>query len=278
MSDLIDAIIKTRKTTADIFTKALINLEGNSEVEIREKLLSEIKNCNEIFPEGWYSPPPSGVAILLDEKPFKRLGYDSLRKSDFWPQEDLHLEKESVGMIFFSPVDRKTNMIGDIGFTFYKGNNEEIKKHIKKSYEAILEIAKKAQVGMTFSELCSFADNLLKDRFKITRWITKYSDPRGINLGHTIPGSYEKINFGKSFEETKNTITKGRMYIKEIENFKIPETCAFTIESRLEDINKPYLPSVYFHFIVCFDNGKKIILENFNQIFNTVGMNYMNLK
>jgi len=278
MTDLIEAIKKARETTANIFIKSLNHLERNSEIEIGEKILFEVKNHNELFSEGWYSPPPFGVSILLDKKPFKRLEYVSLRNSDFWPKEDLFLEKESVGMIFFSPVDCKTNMIGDIGFTLYKGNNEEIKKHIKKSYETILEIAKKAQVGMTFSELCFFMDDLIKDRFEITKWITKHSDPIGMNLGHTIPGSYENINFGKSFEEIKNTITKGRIYIKEIENFKIPETCAFTVESRLKDIHKSYLPSVYFHFIVCFNKGEKTILENFSQIFKQVGMDYMNTK
>lgn len=278
MSDLINAVKKAREITSNIFVKSLINLEGNSEVEIREKIFSEIKNHNEIFSEGWYSPPPLGVTVLLDQKPFKRLAYDSLRNPDFWPKKDLYLEKESVGMIFFSPVDRKTNMIGDIGFTLYRGDNKEIKEHIKKSYYTILEIAKYAQVGMTFSELCSFTDNLVKNHFKITRWITKYSDPRGMNLGHTVPGSYDKIDFGKSFEEIRSTITKGRIYIKEIENFKIPKTCAFTVESRLEDLDKQYLPTVYFHFIVCFDNGEKTILENFSNIFKTVEMDYMNIK
>jgi hypothetical protein len=276
MSDLIDTIKETREITADIFAKSLVDVKGNSEVEIREKILLEIKNHSEIFSEGWYNPPSSGIAVLLDKRPFERLEYTSLRDSDFWPQKDLRFEEESIGMIFFSPVNRKTNMIGDIGFTLYTGNNKEIKKHIKKSYETIFQIAKNAQVSMTFSELCSFADNLLKDHFKIVKWVTRNSDPKGMNFGHTIPGSYEKINFGKSFEEVKNTITKGRIYIKETENFKIPETCAFTVESRLKDINKPHLPSVYFHFIVCFNKGKKTILENFSEIFKTVGMGYMN--
>lgn len=275
MSDLIDSVKKTREITADAFTKSLVNLEGNSEVEIGEKILFEIKKHAEIFPEGWYCPPPSGVSILLDTKPYTRLKYDSLRKPEFWPQENIRLEKESVGMFFFSPIDCQTNMIGDIGFPFYRGDDEAIKKHIRKSYNVILQIAKHAEVGMTFPELCYFADNLLKDNFKITKWITKHSDPVGMNLGHIVPGSNEKINFGESFEEIRNTITKGRIYIKEIENFKIPETCAFTVESRLESINNPDLPSVYFHFIVCFDKGEKTILENFENIFKAVNMDYI---
>ena len=100
----------------------------------------------------------------------------------------------------------------------------------------------------------------------------------GMNLGHTIPGSYKPLDFGKSFEEIRETITKKRIFIKENVDFKIPETCAFTIESRFEDAHKSYLPSVHFHFIVCFDKGKKIIMSNFDKIFSAVGMDYMNAK
>ena len=276
MSDLVDSIIKTRELTADIFVKSLVDFENKSEFEIAQNILSVVKKNSEIFSEGWYSPPSFGVAVLLDLIPFKRLEYDSLRKAEFESMHDIYFGKETVGMIFFSPIDKKTNMIGDIGFTIYTGNSKEIQNHLKNAYEAILDIAKHAEVGMTFDEVCSFADNRLKNNFKITRWITKHSDPNTMNLGHTIPGSYENINFGKSFEDIKSTITKGRIYIKENVNFKIPETCAFTVESRLEDINNSNLPSVYFHFIVCFNKGKKIILENFEQIFSKVGMDYMN--
>ncbi|OGI65215.1 hypothetical protein A3A95_03815 [Candidatus Nomurabacteria bacterium RIFCSPLOWO2_01_FULL_39_18] len=280
MLELIDAIIKTRETVADIFVKSLVNLEGNSEVEIVKKILTEIKNHNEIFPEGWYSPPPAGVAVLLDQKPFERLKYDSLRNPDFWPKENLRLEKETVGLIFFSPIDRKTNMIGDIGFTLYRGNNEEIKQHLRKAYKNILEVAKHAEVGMRFSDLCMFAINLFQDKFKITRWASISSDPNvSINIGHSVPGSFENNpTFGNTFEKIKESIRTKRVHLIGTENFYIPKTCAFTVESRLENFDNPNLPSTYFHFIVCFDNGKKTILENYSEIFKTVGMDYMNVK
>src|SRR4051812_18542827 len=94
---LINSIINTRKLGATIFVNALTNLDGLSELAIKEKLVSEIKKHNEIFPDGWYNPPPSGIAVILDQKPFKRLLYDSLRNPIFWPQENLCLEKETVG-------------------------------------------------------------------------------------------------------------------------------------------------------------------------------------
>ncbi len=278
MPGLIETIIKTRETAADIFAKSLTNIDGLSELEIKEKLVSEIKKHNEIFTEGWYNPPPSGIAVLLDQKPFDRLKYESLRKPEFWPKKNLRLEKETVGLIFFSPIDRSTKMIADIGFTIYRGNNEKIKNHLKNTYAVILKIAEHTKVGMEFSEICSFALGLYKNKFKITKWVAISSDPNAaINLGHTVPGSFEKnFTFGENFEEIKETIRTKRVPIIETEHFKIPETCAFTIESRLEGLHNPNMPSAYFHFIVCFDKGQKTILQNYSQIFSTVGMGYMN--
>ena len=54
MSNLIETIIKTRELTADILTKSLVNIENNTETEIAQKILSEVKNHKEIFQEGWY--------------------------------------------------------------------------------------------------------------------------------------------------------------------------------------------------------------------------------
>jgi len=279
MADLIDAIIKTRETTAQIFAKSLVSLDGNTESEIVKKFLAEVESHNELFSEGWYSPPPKGAAVLLDTKPFKRLQYDSLRKPEYWPNETSRLEKESVGMIYFSPVDRKTGMLGDIGFTIYRGENDKIKQHIKNSYAAILEIAKLASVGMKFSELCSLAGSLFDNKFKITRWVTTNSDlNQSMNLGHSVPGSFENdLPMRTTLEEIRQTIRTKRVHVIVIdtENFEIPETCAFTIESRLEDIGDPGMPSVYFHFMVCFNKGQKTILENFSEIFKTLGMDYM---
>lgn len=277
MTDLIDAIIRTRKTAGDICAKSLEKIEDLSEVEMAEKILVEIKNHTELLPEGYYNPPPAGVGVLFDEKPFERLRYDSLRNEKYWPSNDSKFSKDAVGMIYFSPLDRETNMLGDIGCTIYKGDDPEIKEHIRKSYETLLAIAEHTKVGMKFSDICSFASNLIQGKFKLTRWITRNSAPEGMNLGHTIPGSYEELNFGKTFEEVKNTITKKRIFIKEITDFKIPETCAFTIESRLEDAHKPHLPSVHFHFIVCFDKGKKKILSEFDTIFKAINMDYMQI-
>ncbi len=277
MSEIIDSVIKTRKISEQIALKSLTEIEGISEAELKDRIILEFTKHSEIFEEGYYSPPPKGIAVLFAEKPFDRFRYDNLRNPKYWSNDQFKFNKNTVGMIYFSPVNCKTNMIGDIGFTFYIGDDEKIKQHIKNCYNAILDIAKYIQIGMKFRDICVFANNFLKNKLKMTKWVALNSDPnQTINLGHTVPGSFENnLIFGNTFDEVKETIRKERVPFIDTENFEIPSTCAFTVESRLEDFNNPELPSVHFHFIVCFDEGKKTILDNYAEIFKTVGMDYM---
>jgi hypothetical protein len=277
MSDLIETIIRTRKIASEIACKSLINIEGISEVELRERILSEVATHSELYPKGWYDPPQDGISVLFAQKPFARLIFNSMRNPKFWPNENSKFTKDTVGIVYLSPVDVKTGMLGDIAFTIYNGNEEEIKNHIRKCYKAILKVAKHAEVGMKFSDLYKYAINSFADEFKIIGEMTTNSDPnKGDNLGHTIPGSFEQdLILGNSFEEVRDTLRTKRIYINEVENFEIRETCAFTLEARLEDSNKPELPKIYFHFIVCFDKGEKTILENFENIFKAVNMDYI---
>lgn len=277
MNDLIKTIAKTRETASEIAIKSLENIENISEVELRDKIIIETAKHSELFPKGWYDPPFSGVEALFGQKPFERLKFDTLRRPINWPNENYKFKEETVAIIYLSPVDIKTKMIGDFGFTIYNGENEEIKKHIKKSYQAILKMAQHAEVGMKFCDLYKFAESSFEHDYKIVGEMVTSSDPNlGINLGHTIPGSLEEnFIFGETFEEVRDTIRTKRIYINEVENFIIPETCAFTVEARLEDVRKPELPKIYFHFIVCFNKSKKTILENFENVFKIANMEYM---
>ena len=65
MTDMISAIERTRETAASILSSALTNFQGKTEQEIRDRILKEMARCTEIFPQGWYDPPPGAVSILL---------------------------------------------------------------------------------------------------------------------------------------------------------------------------------------------------------------------
>ncbi len=280
MPDLLNSIAQTRERAALILVKSLAGSENLSEKEVSAKILAEMAADPALFETGWYDPPPGGVGILFDQPPFRRLHYDSLRNPSYWPNAAQKFAEESTGLIYFSPVDRATGMLGDIGLTVYNGNNQKIKQHIKNCYEAILQIAGYAGPGMKFSDICAFAETHLQGKFKMTKWATISSNPnQSVNLGHTIPGSFgDSFPVGGPYEQVKEAIRQKRVHVIDTEHAQIPETCAFTIESRLEDSNDSSLPSVYFQFIVCLQDGQKTILGNFEQIFRAVGMDYMNGK
>ena len=281
MSELIDSVLKTRKLAAEIAGESLWDIENTSEIEIHKLIISKMSTHGSIFPTGWYDPPQDGISVLFDEAPFERLLYDSLRNPKYLPSKTHKFSKEAVGSIYLSPVSKTTNTLADIGFTIYRGENEKIKQHFKKSYNVVLTIAQYTQEGMKFSELCKFASDLfIKNNLKPSKRTLMSSDQnQSLNLGHSIPGSLENEKItGTSFEEIKENIRTKRIHFIDTENFQIPKTFAFTVESRLEDASDSTMPSVSWHFIVCFDNGKKTILENCSEIFKVVGMDYMNLR
>lgn len=276
MSDLIETVIKTRELSARIAAQCLSDIDNASEIEIHESILEKMSVSESIFPRGWYDPPIGGVSVLFDEAPFERLKYDSLRNPLYWSSNNT-FKAESVASIYFSPVDRQTGVLGDIGFTIYKGKSDDIKKHLKKCHDAVYEIAEYVKVGMKVSDLCLYAKSLFANKLlRRTRWVAINSDPnQTINLGHSVPGTFEKdFTVSENFEEMREIIKSKRVPLIDTENFKFPETCAFVVESRLEDFNNPSLPSAYFQFFVCFNGGKKTILD-YGDIFKIFGMDYM---
>ena len=281
MTELIDAVIKTRKISAEIAALALTKINDISEIELHKKILSEMSTRAEIFSEGWYAPPQGGVSVLFDEAPFERLLYGSLRDSKYSPDEIHKFTKEAVGGIYFSPINKEAKTLADIGFTIYRGKNTEIKQHLKKTYDIVHKIAEQAKVGVRFSTLCTYASKLFSDNnLKPSKRIILNSDQKqNLNLGHSIPGIAlnDQIS-GNSFEEIKEHIRTKRINVVDTEDFEIPSTYAFTIESRLEDLTNPQMPSASWHFMVCFNEGEKIILDDFKEIFKVAGMDYMNIK
>ncbi len=277
MINSISAITTTRALASEIISRCMVDIDAISEASLRDRILFEMAQCKDVFDEGWYSPPPGGVAVLSDTEPFERLQFQTLRNATWWPTEASQFSKETVAVVYLSPVEKSTGMIGDFGFTFYQGDNIEIKEHIRTCYDAILSVAEHAKVGMSFAELFANATSAFEQARKGVNWMKTISDPlKGINLGHTVPGTYgDDFRSTGTFEEIKNEITTKRVYINVAENFVIPETCAFTVEARLADLDNPDLPNVFFHFIVTFSEGKKEILKNFEEVFKTANMDYI---
>lgn len=188
-------------------------------------------------------------------------------------------------MIYASPIDRATGVIGDWGGTIYRGDDSAARAHFQNCLVAMEQALDRIAPGMQFREVHDIAQSIFKERHLTNRRTVTLTDRIGTNIGHTIPWSYENPTEGEMilirggrFDPLKDAISRKRIYVNRKETFVIPGTIAFTLEARLEDLENPNLPNVFFHYIVTFENSSKKILANFNIVFEAVGMDYLKSK
>src|SRR6266702_1882195 len=155
--DKLEICKQIRKIAADslsiVLKKLLASDKPISEVTLRNAWLAEMRKNQNIFPEGWYEPPPYGMIILYaDDKDVERFNYTSARVKEMWPRDDIFLNKKT-GIIYCyaSPVDKRTGILGDFGVTLYFGNKSDIKKLLKMCLTLDQEIFQSAQIGMKIS-------------------------------------------------------------------------------------------------------------------------------
>lgn len=282
----IDTCSKLRSWMSEAILAALQSSRAISEKALCQKLQDTLSSNHELHPQGWYDPPPSGLAALLASPPgYDRLKFDTLRKEKFWPQEAFTLDKDCVGIIYASPIDLRSGVIGDFGITIYLGKEKRILNHLSNCLN-VLEIAiDQIEVGMEFRHVHDLTQKLISEHNLTNSRTITWTDKVGTNLGHTIPWSYEepntsekKIISSKNLKELRELISHKRINVNQQESFKIPKTIAFTLEARLESLEDPLLPNTFYHLIVSFKDGQKNVLANFNNIFQAIGMSHIRSK
>ena len=120
------------KALASALTQLLNQNNPISEVLLRDVWLMELRKYQSVFPDGWYEPPPHGIGVLLGtDEDIERVSPKSLRIHDYWPREDIFLDrKKGIIFVYISPVDKNTGIIGDFGLTIYFGKNLNIRNHL----------------------------------------------------------------------------------------------------------------------------------------------------
>ncbi|MEI7689475.1 MAG: hypothetical protein WCI79_00725 [Candidatus Saccharibacteria bacterium] len=263
-------------------TLKMIKNKNVSEKYVKELWQTKLSAAPSIYEKGWYEPPPDGFAVLAcDDANPTRLDFSSLREEYFYPQSDVFLSIDSVNFLYCSPVDRASNMIGDFGITLYGGNDQKIIDHIQKVFTITKSIADHAQIGMELREVYEFGLSLF-DKYQVTNLDYSQTDGMNVNIGHTIPWTYDVMTAAENniastgnWDDIKNIISKKRKFISKDQDLKIPENIVFTIEPKLKSSRDPNIPSIDFHMIVVFRQGKKTVIHGFDDIFSQWDMNYL---
>lgn len=287
----IEVCKRTRKLAIRSFQKVLHHILSSdisfSEVEIREMWLSELRKYTTLSYDGWYVPPPHGVAVLIgsdDDSERSRLDYKTLRPKEIWPQENIRLEKKKgILFVYASPFDNETGIIGDMGVTLYLGKKQEIRDHLLLCFFVVKKIFDFIEVGKTFSEVAIYTKNLLLS-YSLNNEIECRTTPSfANNIGHTIPFVFEEMTIAEreilkksNPIEIREMISRKRIFIDSSSDIVIKSGMAFTIEPRPKMIHNSKMPMVLFHAIcLLYENGKKELLTNFDDLFQVAGMEYM---
>ncbi|MEK7581180.1 MAG: M24 family metallopeptidase [Patescibacteria group bacterium] len=265
--------------------KVILKKDKIAESEFRNLWLAQLRKSTKIFPNGWYMPPPNGIIVLFaTDKDPKRVLYPNMRLEETWPRDDVYLDKTNgIIALYASPMDRKTGIIGDTEVMIYLSKNKEVMNTFKTCYRINREIFEFAQVGQQFSQVAKFANKLIAKN-GLTNNVVSTSDPASVNLGHTIPVSYEDWtsqekaifkNGESQWENVCQIIAKKRKFVNEVDDFQIKASMAFTIEPRLRPKDRPNLPSTWTHSIVLIkEDGSKELFFGYEEIFKICGMDW----
>lgn len=255
-----------------------------SEAKFRNIWLKEMYKSKGIIPEGWYDPPLFGIAVLFaDDANIKRVNYLTLRDKEYWPRADTYLKKDGTGYIFASPfmfID-DAPIIGDFGMSFYLGKNQKIIDYFKKCYQVQNDLISLISLNMTFSQIYEKSIEIISKN-GLENNVYSTTDKSRTDIGHTIPFIDRNLNteerngiLSEDSDKIHKVMSQGRVFINKNSDYKLTENCAFTVEPRFTSISNPKLPMCSFHTIIEFIHGKKVILQNFDGIFNLLGMDWI---
>lgn len=269
----LDGIVRARSAAASSLLEALKSLHEKkySEKDVSLEWLSRIMMSGEVASNGWYTPPPSGVSVLIGHSPdYTRLNYESLRSKENWPQPDIRFEENSIIYPYFSAVDKQTNMIGDHVATYYSGANKEIQDWYREIYEMTRSLAFKAKQGMSFSELYNIAD-LMFNTIGVQNNTFSINGGLASDIGHTVPyfGQEHLESIDIDNEDNLKLLSNDRKFISKESNYEIGRNCAFTIEPQAI---LGGLPMASFHVIIVFFEGELYLVEKFKDLFDYFGM------
>ncbi len=288
LAEKLKAFKKTRQLAADTLALTLKEfLSGDksvSEADFAKGWHRHLKANPDIFPEGWYMPPPHGIEVLFGtQEQVVRVSPKSARLKEFWASDDVYLDRSiGIAQAFASPVDRRTAMIGDFGLTLYFGNNKAMINHLKAVYNITLKIAHHIKIGMSLSEIFHYGHRLMA-KYGVKSDLSSPTDPTGTNIGHTIPFLGEEMTkkeveiFESSdWNKIKGTISQKRRFLNKSEKLVFTPGMGVTVEPRPASPGNLDIPTALFHTMVIFNkDGQKEILTGVEEIFRIAGMDYM---
>jgi hypothetical protein len=278
MSAMFETIRRLRRATAESLAAALRPIldAHPSEVEIRDRFHAELSRTPDVTSEGWYSPPPGGLIVTVGSPPgFERLNQPSFRPAETWPSRDVQYTPESILYAYGSRVDTATGAIGDLACSLYMGTDARIHSHIRDVWEITIDLASSVELGAPISDVyrrCA----LLSEKAGYSNHVLSVTDPSRTNIGHTVPWTDTPLTPEESLvlrdgspSAVADLVNGKRRFVSSVETLELSDNMLITVEPRL---SRPGVPMVNFNVIAGFIDGKRVMLTDFDPLFNLFGM------
>ena len=252
------AFLKLSETLAESEGK-----ENVTELDFRDLWLEKMSSDEEISADGWYSPPPYGMAVLSGS----RLNFDSLRNQSYWPVSKKIDFKDGLLYAYASPVDRVTGRMGDLSVTLYFGKDERIRSHFQKCHEATTEVFLALERTRTAGELFQLSQEIFS-RFGLKSNVISRTDNMPINLGHTFECLPEDLRDGELSDEKRQLLSNSRRFLNSSAKWQFIPGMQFTVEPQLISAEDPDLPKVTQHYVVLAEKNGFTVCNDIDLILN----------
>lgn len=232
-----------------------------SEIDFKNEWYNNLKKQNDIITDGWYNPPPKGMAVLFGS----RISFDSLRNEKNWSNNTTINWNKDLLYAYCSPIDKISGIIGDLSLTLYFGSDEKIINHIKNCYDAVQEVFNNLNNFQNSQELFIGSEKIFA-KHKLKNCIMSKTDNTPLDLGHTFPKLDNLQTKDSLTEEDKTKISKARMFINENSKWIFTEELQFTIEPQLISTENPELPQISQHYLVKRFKNEFIICQDIDYL------------
>ena len=246
--------------------KTLDELYGKS--GISEKIfaghwLERMSEEESLFEQGWYCPPPYGIAVLSDE----RLNFDSLRNEEYWPSNRQIDWQSGFLYAYCSPVDRKTGYIGDMSVTLYFGKDERIREHFCNCRGAAQDIFEHLKETKGPAELYDYSLKVFESRGLRSNVISR-TDSMPSNLGHSFTHLKDPSVAARLGSEEIKELSSSRNFLNENAGWQFETGGQFTVEPQLLSLADPSFPKVTHHFVVRKTDEGFIVCNDIDGLLN----------
>ncbi|XVS64344.1 hypothetical protein ACQPYE_39915 [Actinosynnema sp. CA-299493] len=260
-----------RAVSAATFAQTLDRLRNRPDVTEKEfatTWLEEMRSHESVSANGWYDPPPNGIAVLggLD-----RISFNSLRDEGNWPGSRVIDFHSGALYAYSSQVNTVDAMPGDFAATLYFGDDPKIRSHFRRTYAATQEVLEVA-LRESSSRVIFDSSVAIFEKYGLQNCVVSYTDTVPLDLGHTYP-VVDEVELGANKQLVpvdQDRIRHARLFLNGDSDWSLDSCAQFTIEPQLIDVANPDLPQVTYHYVVI--PGESSVLREQDSLLESLGL------